>query len=177
MLKKVFNPKMITILGIIMLAAMLRFVPNRYNITPIIAIALFGGAYFKNKKVAFIIPIITMLITDVFLGFHNTMFAVYGCFAVSVLIGIFYLKTVNIGKVISASLLSSIIFYLVTNLAVWLFTGMYSNDFAGLILCYERAIPFFRNSLLGDLIYSGLLFGGFAFLERYLPVLKTVEVN
>jgi hypothetical protein len=175
MLKKVFDPKMITILGIIIIAALLRFVPNRYNITPIIAIALFGGAYFANKKIAFIIPIITMLITDLFLGFHSTLFVVYGCFAISVLIGIFYLKTINIGRIITASLLSSIIFYLVTNFAVWMLSGMYENSFAGLIFCYERAIPFFRNSLIGDLTYSGVLFGGFAFLEKYVPVLKPIQ--
>jgi hypothetical protein len=175
MLKKVFEPKMMTILGIIIIAALLRFVPNRYNITPIIAIALFGGAYFANKKIAFIIPIITMLISDLFLGFHNTMFAVYGCFALSVLIGIFYLKTINIGRIISASLLSSIIFFLVTNFAVWMFTGMYESNFTGLIFCYERAIPFFRNSLIGDMMYSGVLFGGFAFLEKYIPALKPIH--
>jgi hypothetical protein len=134
------------------------------------AIALFGAAYFSDKRLAFALPLLIMFISDIIIGFHTTMLAVYISFAIGVFIGIYLLKSVTLGKIILSSLLSSIVFFVVTNFGVWL-AGWYSPTFDGLSKCYIMAIPFFRYEIIGDLVYCGVLFGGFALAERYVPIL------
>lgn len=133
------------------------------NFAPIAAIALFSGTYFSNKKLAIIIPIVAMIISDAFIGFYNPyiMISVYLCFILSAVLG-FYLKNhKNLPNIIGASLLSSVLFYLITNYAVWAFGKLYPQTFAGLIQSYILAIPFFRWTLLGDLFYVTVMFGGY----------------
>jgi len=127
--------------------------------------ALFGGSYL-NKKYAIILPMAVMLISDCFLGFHKTMPFVYGSFLVASLIGIYLKNKVTTRTVIGASLLSSIVFYLVTNFGVWLTSGMYEMTLLGLTKCYVLAIPFFRNTLIGDLFYTVMMFGGYEMVLR-----------
>lgn len=145
---------------VVLAAVLLRFLPHPANVAPIAAMALFGGAYL-DKKYAIILPLVVMLISDYFLGFHNTMPFVYGSFLVSALIGLKLKNKVKTKTVLGASLLSSAIFYIVTNFGVWLTSGMYEMTFLGLIKCYVLAIPFFRNTILGDLFYCVMMFGGY----------------
>ena len=146
-------------------AVLIRFLPHPANVVPVAAMALFGGSYL-NKKYAIILPMAVMLISDCFLGFHKTMPFVYGSFLVASLIGIYLKNKVTTRTVIGASLLSSIVFYLVTNFGVWLTSGMYEMTLLGLTKCYVLAIPFFRNTLIGDLFYTGMMFGGYEMVLR-----------
>ena len=174
-MKRYVSTKAILLAAIILLAALSRLIHHVPNFSPIMAIALFGAAYFDNKYQAVLVPLAAMFISDIFLGFHETMVAVYLSFALGSIIGFLLLKQIKVGKIIIASLLSSVIFFILTNFAVWLFTGLYTPTFAGLTRCYTMAVPFFRYTLIGDLVYCGILFGSFALLEKYVPSLSFSE--
>ncbi len=143
---------------LIVLAVVSRLLPHPPNVAPIAAVGLFSGVYVRNKF-SFIVPIVSMLISDVFIGFYGpVMIAVYGSFALSVLIGRFLQNSPSRLKIIIGALLSSSIFFFITNLAVWYFGTMYTKDVSGLMTCFVAAVPFFRNTLLGDLFYTSTLF-------------------
>ena len=126
------------------------------------AIALFAGYYF-SKKWAIILTLAIMFISDISLGFYDwkLMAVVYGCMALTVLVGAIIKKYQSGLVVLNSSLAISIIFFLVTNLAVWLFSSWYVHSWSGLMNCYVLALPFFRNNLLGNLFYSAVLFGSY----------------
>lgn len=150
------------------------------NISPVAAMALFGGACFSNKKIAFALPLLVMFFTDAALelayqagwrayaGFHATMPFVYIGFLLTVAIGIFIKDNVKLLPLLGAGLLASSVFFIVSNFGVWMATGMYPKTLDGLITCYVAAIPFFHYSVIGDLFFTGALFGGYAFVKsRY----------
>lgn len=161
--KKIIIPVLLIILGIIA-----RFLPHPANFAPIGAIALFGALYLP-KKYALILPLIAMFISDIFIGFYSPaiMLAVYGSFLVAGILGLIIRKKKNLFSVLFVTLLSSVLFYLITNTAVWAFGTMYTHNFAGLIQSYTMAIPFFKNSLLGDLFYVGILIGGYEMVMSF----------
>ncbi|TGL60008.1 DUF6580 family putative transport protein [Leptospira jelokensis] len=141
-----------------------RILPHPPNFTPVLAVSLFSGAYLADRRLALVVPILAMFVSDLYLGFHNLMPVVYGFMIVSVLFG----KQIgtSMAKSFGYTVVGSVIFFVVTNLAVWATSGMYSLDVAGLSQCFVMALPFFQNSILGDVVYSGILFGSMAFLNR-----------
>ncbi|MFZ2189628.1 MAG: DUF6580 family putative transport protein [Candidatus Magasanikiibacteriota bacterium] len=155
--KKIIIPILLIILGIIA-----RFLPHLANFAPIGAIALFGALYLP-KKYALIIPLVAMFISDIFIGFYSwqIMLAVYGSFVLAGIFGLTIRKNIKFASVLSVTLLSSVLFFLITNFAVWAFGTMYIHNFTGLVQSYVMAVPFFKNSLLGDLFYVGVLVGGY----------------
>jgi len=155
----------------ILAAAFTRLIPHPPNFTAVGAIALFGGAYFTDKKLAFIIPFITMIITDSIIGFHSTVWAVYLSFALIVLIGFGLMDKKKISNIFLASVSASVLFFVITNFAVWLNGTMYPLNPAGLLACYVAAIPFFHYNLLGDLFYVGIMFGAFELARHKFPQL------
>ena len=168
---KIFSPRFIFIAVLILAAAFLRLLPHIPNFTPIAAIALFAGANVSKKIYAFILPFAALLLSDLVLGFHNYMFAVYFSFAITVGLGILISKNVKIVTVLGGAIASAVLFFIITNFAVWAMTPFYTKDFAGLINCYTLALPFFNNGMLGDLFYSSVLFGSFYFASVKFPVL------
>lgn len=148
-------------LGIILLVVgiILRFLPHVPNFAPVVAISLFGGVYL-NKRYAVFLPLVLMVISDIFLGIHNVMAFTWGSVLLISLLGIWLKKHKNIFTVIGLSGLSSILFFIITNFGVWLM-GWYPHDLNGLINCYVMAIPFLRISILGDLAYVAALFGAY----------------
>jgi hypothetical protein len=175
-----------TLAAIIVLAALSRFFPHPYNFTPIAAIALFGGAYFSNRLLAFIIPLSAMLISDIMhelvtgYGFHSGMLAVYGSFALVSLLGILVLQKVTVIRVAAAAVASSLLFFLITNFAFLYpesatpqpLLGNYPHNWTGIIASYQAGLEFLRNQIIGDLFYSGVLFGGFYLLQRRFETLR-----
>lgn len=149
---------------IILVAILLRLIPHPANVAPITPMALFGGVYL-NKKYALGIPLLAMFISDIFLGFHNTMPFVYGSFLLSGLIGIAVRKHKSTLTITGAALASSLLFFVITNFGVFLVSGMYPHTISGLINCYILAIPFYRNTIIGDLLYTGIFFIFFELLE------------
>ncbi|PCH94060.1 MAG: hypothetical protein COB85_06065 [Bacteroidetes bacterium] len=166
------NPGLTALVVVVIIAAIFRLIPHPPNFTPIGAMALFGGAYFANKKLAFLIPMAAMLLSDLFIGFHSGMPAIYLSFGMIVLIGIRISNNVKPKTVIVGALGSSVLFFVVTNFAVWMMSaGMYSKDFEGLVTCYVAAIPFFQNTVMGDLVFASTLFGGYYLVKQRFPVL------
>lgn len=145
---------------LIIVGAVTRLVPHPYNFTAVGALAIFVGANLKKSQ--WYIPFIVMLFTDTILGFHSTMIYVYASFALGIGIGYLIRKKQNILTVPMASLISSILFYLITNFGVWQSSVfMYEHTLNGLMLCYIVAIPFFRNTVLGDLVYTTAFFSAY----------------
>ncbi|MBI5451909.1 hypothetical protein HY945_00430 [Candidatus Gottesmanbacteria bacterium] len=140
-----------------------RLLPHLPNFTPIAATALFGGVYMK-KRYAIIIPLVAMFVSDIFIGFHAMMPYVYGSFILTGLIGMYLHTHKNVQNVAAAALISSILFFLITNFGVWA-GGMYARNLSGLLESYVMAIPFFRNTLLGDLFYTGAFFGAYELVK------------
>lgn len=171
---KALSPKVLVISGIILFAALMRLVPHYPNFTPVAAIALFGGAHFGKRWLAFFVPLFALFISDLFLGFHGMMLAVYASFALVVGIGMLLRNNIRFGTVLGATLGGSLLFFLVTNFAVWAGSPFYPQTVGGLLSTYVAALPFFHSSLLGDLFYSGVFFGGYYLIEQRYPVLKQI---
>lgn len=170
------NLKFIYLTGLIFVAALSRLLPHPSEFTPVIAICIFAGATLGSKKEAILIPILSMFISDLFLGFHSLLPVVYGTMALISIISFYFLKQNTIFKTFAVGLGSGVIFYLVTNFAVWLSSGMYALNFAGLVECYTLAIPFFRNSLASIFVYSAILFSSSMLLERFTKKLAYSKV-
>lgn len=156
-MKRVTVETYLAILAVTLGAVLLRLVPHSPNVAPIAALALFSGAFLPDVR-GFIIPVAALLISDLFLGFHATMPFVYGSFIAITLIGLMLRKNLSPLATGGASIGGSILFFLVTNFGVWATSSMYTKDFAGLVHSYRMGIPFFRNTVLGDLFYTILFF-------------------
>jgi uncharacterized protein DUF6580 len=164
--------RLIALLSAIAASAALRLVPHPPDFTPIGAMALFSGAYLRKRGLAFAAPLGGLLLSDLVLGFYPGMWVQYFAVALIVLIAWAALKRVSVARVGGAALASSALFFLLTNFGTWALSGMYPLSAAGLAACYVAAIPFFQNTVAGDLFYATLLFGGFALLERAVPALR-----
>lgn len=151
-------PNLIAPIIIIVIAAVLRLLPHPANVVPIAAMALFGGVYL-DKKYALILPLAAMFVSDIFLGFHQSMPYVYGSFVLTGFIGMWLRKHKSFKSILGATLLSSVFFFLITNFGFWLAYDLYPKTLAGQMEAYVMALPFFRNTLLGDLFYTGMFFG------------------
>ncbi|MDB5225842.1 MAG: hypothetical protein JWN78_35 [Bacteroidota bacterium] len=171
------NSKFLLITALIAVAVIFRIIPHPFNFTPVVAISLFAGAKFRDKKWAILIPVISMFISDILLSvmnhytlFHDTIFFVYG----SILLIIFLGRNLqgdklNFGKTAVFTLVSSILFFVITNIGVWLFGGLYSMDAAGFTKCFAMAVPFFKYTLLGDAFFVTVLFGIYEYVSRKYP--------
>ena len=156
----------------ILLAAVLRIVPHPWNLTPIGAMALFSGAMFRNRWVAFALPLASLFAGDVFVGFHKLMFVVYASFAISVAIGRWLGDSRSLSRIGGTVFVGAAQFFVVTNFAMWALGGFYPRTATGLQACYLAGVPFFWNTLAGDALYAAVLFGGFALAEKALPALR-----
>jgi len=156
------------IVGLVIAAALFRLAPHPPNFAPIAAMALFAVAHIADRRLAFLVPLAAMFASDQVLGLHSGIVLVYVCMAISVVIGMQLKGRIRVATVAGASVLSSVMFFAITNFGVWLTSGMYPPDLSGLVACYVAAIPFFQNTLAGDVLFAGFLFGGFA-LYRKIP--------
>lgn len=169
------NTRLIALLSAIVAAAALRLVPHPPNFTPIGAIALFSGAYLGRRALAFVAPLAALLLSDLVLGFYHGMATVYASTALVAVLGMLALQRRSALRIGGAAVAGSMLFFILTNLGMWWLSGFYPHTWAGLEACYVAAIPFFQNSLAGDLFYAALLFGGFALAERILPALRSEQ--
>ncbi len=174
---KTLNPRFLFILTVIIAGAAFRLIPHWPNFTPIAAMALFGGTYFNKKYLAFLIPMAALFISDMLLGFHFYMIAVYLSFAIIVVFGMMLKNRVKIGSLLLASVSSSVLFFLITNFAVWIGSPFYPQNFAGLLESYTAGLPFLNNGVLGDLFYNTLFFGAFYLAQQRFPVLAKIPTK
>ncbi len=163
------------VIGFILLGAVSRLIPHPFNFTPIAAMGLFAGTYINNKKLAMLIPISAMFLSDILLqlingsGFHDQMFWVYGSIALITSLGFLLRGREQRQTIMVASLIGSILFFLITNFGTWA-AGYYPYTVAGLTDCFILAIPFFKGTLMGDLFFNLVLFGGFALVRWASPM-------
>jgi hypothetical protein len=169
--------RLIALLSAIAAAAALRLVPHPPNFSPIDAMALFSGAYLGRRAISFVAPLAALLLSDLALGFYHGVATVYATVALIVVIGWSLSSKRTPLRIGVAAIMSSITFFAITNFGMWLFSGFYPVTYAGLVACYTAAIPFFQNTVAGDLFYSVLLFGGFALAQHLLPQLRTRETQ
>ena len=146
----------------ILIGVGLRLLPHPANFAPIAAIALFGGVYL-GRKTAFLLPFVVMVISDIFIGYYewSLMIFVYGSFLLCVFLGFWLKRHKKWYTVLGSSVLGAVLFFILTNFAVWAFTPWYLKTFSGLIQCYLIALPFFKNTILGDLFYVSVFFGAY----------------
>jgi hypothetical protein len=156
----------------IILAAVVRIIPHPWNFTPIGAMALFSGAMFRDRRAAFLLPLVALFAGDLFIGLHRLIPVVYASFLLSVLIGTWLANRRSILRIGGAVFLGALQFFLVTNFAVWQLFGTYPHTPAGLAACYIAGLPLFGNTLSGDALYATLFFGTFALAEKLFPVLR-----
>jgi hypothetical protein len=168
----------------ILLAALSRIIPHPAGFAPIAGMALFGAAYYSKRYWAYLVPIAAMWISDVVL--NTVMFSTYsnlylwvysgiftyGSLALIVLLGTFTLKKVRILSLLISAVGASVIFYLVSNFGVWVSSAAYPHTLGGLQACYIAALPFFRNGMGGDLVYTAVLFGAFEALQYRFHALR-----
>ncbi|GAB4330188.1 MAG: hypothetical protein Kow00127_22420 [Bacteroidales bacterium] len=159
-----------------MFGALMRMIPHWPNFTPVAALALFGGALYGRKWLAFIIPLGAMFLSDLVLGLHQGIIAVYLAFALVVLLGFGLGQKPGALKLGAFTLIASLIFFIITNFAVWLGGIMYPLTFAGLMACYTAALPFFLNSVLGNIFFVSLFFGAWYLLTLRFPALQEKRV-
>ncbi|GAB3922467.1 DUF6580 family putative transport protein [Larkinella terrae] len=163
---------------LVLLTALSRLLPHPYNFTPIAGLALFGAATFDRKWLGLVIPLGAMLISDFFIGFHSSMGAVYSSFILIWFLGLILLRKITVSRVVAASLLSSTLFYLITNFAVWYGSSFYPQTLQGLLASYVAGLAFyngqsfFLNAVLGDLTFCTILFGSYYVLQRQFPAFR-----
>lgn len=160
--KKGKNLALFIVLFLVVLGVLARFLPHPPNFVPIAALALFGAVYLP-KKWALLVPLSAMLISDIFIGFYDVavMLSVYGSFVLIGLLGMWLKKHKKWYTVGGSAVLGAVLFFVITNFAVWAFTPWYAKTLSGLWQCYLMALPFFRNTLLGNIFYVTCLFGVF----------------
>ena len=156
---------------LIILAAVLRILPHPWNFTPIGAMAIFSGAMFRDRRAAFLFPLVALFAGDLFVGIHRLIPVVYASFLLSVLIGTSLANRRGILRIGGAVFLGALQFFLVTNFAVWQLFGTFPHTPAGLVTCYIMGLPLFGNTLGGDAVYATFFFGIFAIAEHLFPTL------
>jgi hypothetical protein len=185
------HSRLILLSALILIAAFGRIIPHPYNMSPIAAMGLLGSAYFSRKWMALLIPFLATWLSDLFI--NNLLYAelfdgftwfyagsawVYGSYAVIIMMGFILFNTVSIGRIVSGSILATMLFFLITNFGAWMGNPIYPQTFEGLMMSYAAGLPFLQGSFIGDLMYSGILFGGFALAGKSLniTIAKTEQI-
>lgn len=163
---------------LIFVAALTRLLPHPPNFTPLGAIGLFGAAYLQRRWLAWAVPFAALFLTDLLINnviysAYFTSFAwitswyIYLAIGLVVLLGYVMLRNrVSPQRVVMASLSASVVFFLVSNFSTWAQTPLYPKTIGGLLSCYTAGLPFFGNTLIGDLLFSAALFGGYAWVLK-----------
>jgi len=170
------KPRFISLVFMIFAAAFGRLVPHPWNFSPLGAIALFGGAYFADKRLAVFVPLLAVFLSDVVLGFYPAFLFVYLGYVFVTFVGMRMIEIKSPLRIVSASLCGSVVFFLWTNFISWGFGPLYAKDFGGLIRSYIAGIPFFQHTLCGDFLFTVILFGTFTVIEKRFPSLKEEPV-
>lgn len=176
-----YRLRFIVLAGMVLAAAASRLVPHPLNFAPIGAMALFGGACFADRRAAFGVPLAAMFLSDVLIALLNSSYLlqslalmpfIYGSFALIVTLGLWLRTRRTFLPIAATTLAASMIFFTVTNFGDWAFGPIYAKTWQGLVTCYTAAIPFFKNTLLGDAFYAAVLFGGLMLIEKLVPTLR-----
>ncbi|MCX7607150.1 MAG: hypothetical protein N2170_07810 [Bacteroidia bacterium] len=158
--------QLISGLALLIIGILGRLLPHPPNFTPVDAVALFSGAWLTSRWLGFVLPLVLMAGTDIWLGWHDLWPFTWGATLMGVLIGRYFLRWIQWREVAALSVLQATLFFLLTNLGVWM-TGAYGYTWEGLALCYGAAIPFYHYQVLGALLYSTLFWAVGRFAIRF----------
>ncbi|NEU07094.1 hypothetical protein GZH53_02105 [Flavihumibacter sp. R14] len=174
MTEQIRSPRFLVLTILIVCAALTRalplLIPHIWNFTAVGALAIFSGAQFSDKRLAFIMPLAAMALSDLFIGNGFSM-VVYLAFTAMVLCGFLIRSKVNVANVALSSIAGALVFYLITNFALLYPVTQYPHNMQGVIASYIAALPFLNNMVVGNLIFGAILFGSFYFLAKRYPVL------
>lgn len=167
-----FNRTEVLILSVLVIFTVLtRFLPHIPNFSPVLGMALFCGASTKNRKLAFLLPLIALFVSDWALGFYGGIGFVYLSYVIAISLGMMMSK-IRVVNVLVSAMAVSLVFFVLSNLGVWLFSGLYAPNSAGLVQCYIMALPFFHYTYLGTIVGAGVLFAAKALLLKGHSVFK-----
>jgi hypothetical protein len=173
-----FTPRLAFVTVALIAAALTRFLPHPPNFTAIGGMALFAGACIPNRWLSLILPMLVMVVTDSIIGFHNTVWAVYLAFALITMLGWTMRERQNVVGFVGTSLAASVLFFLLTNAAMWMvgfWTSeplLYPKSINGLWMAIDAGIPFYSyNFLISQFVYGGVLFGAFYAVKVWKPSL------
>ena len=170
------NPRTYSLIAIVLLVSLYRIIPHPPNWSPVLALALFSGAHFIDRRVAVLVPVLAMLFADVIIGFHSSMLFVYLSIALLVFMGGLLQARKTAIHIGGASVVGSVVFFIITNFGAWLsLPGYYPRTASGLLEAYVAAIPFYTNTLLSTLFFAVILFGGYRVLEHFYPRLVSAD--
>jgi small-conductance mechanosensitive channel len=158
MFKNFERPSWQWLAAIVLFLAFSRLIPHAPNFTPLGAMALLAGACVKDLRVSLLIPMIAMLLSDAIIGFHSSMIFVYGAVALIVIGSHFWLTQLSLVSITLASIISAITFFIVTNFGAWLAHDMYPHTISGLTQAYIAGIPFFKNTLISNILFTAIGF-------------------
>lgn len=162
------NFKFYSALMLIIILAFSRIIPHPANFTPILGMAVFAGTVFDRKIFSFLIPLLAMILSDLFLGFHSGIVIIYFAICLNVAIGIYFINKISYFKIFVSLVLGSIVFFIITNFAVWFSSGMYTYSLEGLLTCYTMALPFLQNTIISTILYGVGAFFIFELSNKYL---------
>lgn len=173
--------QLILVIGLVFVAIFSRWLPHPANFTAVGAVALLIGSVFRTRGWVLLLPVIMMLVSDLALGFHASMGYVYGAFLIIALMGLLipdknYFQKNQIFRIFGLALSASFVFFMITNFGVWMSAGLYPQTASGLIECFLMGLPFLKNQIAGDLIFSGTLFFVYEIFARRLE-LRTAETS
>jgi len=154
-------------IGMVVLGACARLAPHPWNFTPMMAIGLFAGSQARKATTAVLVTLLALVLSDAVLGFYSGFWYVYAAALIPVLFGRVIRNRSGAGAIATAALASSLSFFIITNLMVWATGQLYPHTLGGLTECYLAGIPFYRNQVLGDAVYTVAIFGGYAALNRW----------
>jgi len=158
-ISRISKNTIIVFITLLVLVLLSRWVSHLWNFTLVGGAFLFAGSYFKDKKISVALMLLALLVSDLVIGFHDQMPSVYFSYLVIVALGFLLTNSSSRLKIIGVSFLGSLLFYFITNFAVWFQGVLYPKTLAGLLDCYVMALPFYRNQLISDILSS------FAFFE------------
>tara|TARA_B100000945_G_C20220224_1_gene520271 strand:+ start:189 stop:701 length:513 start_codon:yes stop_codon:yes gene_type:complete len=141
-------------ISLLLIMSFSRLIPHPPNFTPIIAVGILGGYFFKNLNWSLGIVFLSIFLTDLLLGFYPSMLMIYLSLAIIILSFHKLNNLMNFKNLFLYGLSGSVIFFIVSNFGVWMFDGLYEKNLEGLIKCYIMAIPFFKNTLFSTIIFS-----------------------
>ena len=184
-MKKTIQLRYPILILLIFSCAFSRVIPHMQNFSPLGAMALFGAAYFAKKWQGLLIPLLATWVSDLFINnviyaryypeftwFYSGFYWQYGSYILISVLGFFILRKVTTPRIIAGALSATTLFFLVSNFGCWLANPIYSQNLPGLLSCYAAGLPFLKGTLLGDLVYSGVLFGSFAMMQSRIPALR-----
>ena len=156
------------IVCIIILLTIARLLPHPPNFTPILGMAVFSGAIINRRLIAYFIPLAAMFLSDLYLGLHASIPVIYFSLAICVLVGTFIESRVSIINSLLSICLGVLLFYLITNFAVWYGSGMYESSISGLITCYFMGLPFVQNTFISSILYGMGAFLIYDIINKYI---------